>query len=323
MPAVDTAVRPAQVAGGRPDKRLLLISNPRASAGSFDATERVSSTLASGFDLTCVMPDERGHATELSRDAAADGYDVVVAMGGDGTVNEAANGIIGSDTALACLPTGRTNVFCRSIGVPLNVAKATARLLTLADSLPLRTIDTGTMNGRHFVFAAGIGLGAAANQRMNGRPGAKRFSGPYYFTYAAARSIGREYLFRPPRLRLLVGDRQVPGMTVIAQNSDPLTYFGRRPIRVCEGAGFENGSISLAVLKRASPLELLTLPPRLASDSSATVLRHSKVEGFAAVDSASVEAIDSLLPVEVDGEYVGAVDRIRFGTAPRSLRVVA
>ena len=87
--------------------------------------------------------EERDHATHLCREAAEEGYDVVVAFGGDGTVNEAANGLAGSDTPLTCLPGGATNVFHRAIGIPVDVVEATEHLLALADDFRPRWVDLG------------------------------------------------------------------------------------------------------------------------------------------------------------------------------------
>src|SRR5207302_401985 len=103
----------------------------------------------------------RDHATELCREAAQEGYDVVVAFGGDGTVNEAANGLAGSDTPLSCLPGGRTNVYCRMLGIPIDVVDATEHLLRIADDWSPRRVDLGWMNERKFLFSAGVGLDAS------------------------------------------------------------------------------------------------------------------------------------------------------------------
>jgi diacylglycerol kinase family enzyme len=104
--------------------------------------------------VDAIDTQSRNHATNLCRDAAAEGYDVVVAFGGDGTVNEAANGLIGSDTPLTCLPGGATNVFCRMLGIPNDVVDATEHLLRIADDFEPRRIDTGIVNGRHFVSSS-------------------------------------------------------------------------------------------------------------------------------------------------------------------------
>src|ERR671915_267497 len=99
-----------------------------------------------------------GPALELVAEAAREAYDVVVAFGGDGTVNEAANGLAGSSTPLTCLPGGSNNVFCKMLGIPNDVVDATEHLLGLADRWEPRTVDLGRVNERYFTFAAGHGL---------------------------------------------------------------------------------------------------------------------------------------------------------------------
>src|SRR5207245_6125874 len=120
--------------------------------------------------VDAIDTERRDHATDLCREAAREGYDVVVAFGGDGTVNEAANGLAGSETPLTCLPGGSTNVYCRILGIPTDVVDATEHLLGLADAWRPREVDLGTVNGRHFVFAAGVGLDASVVERVDAHP---------------------------------------------------------------------------------------------------------------------------------------------------------
>jgi diacylglycerol kinase family enzyme len=111
---------------------------------------------------------------------------------------------------------------------------------------------------------------------------------------------------------------------VIVQNSDPFTFFRNRPIRVCDGAGLETGSLSLAVLKRATVLEMPTLIPRLFSASARTVLRHRQVQGVERVTSARVESVDERpFPVQVDGDHIGEFDAVEYGVVPQGLLAVA
>src|SRR5689334_12292679 len=144
--------------GDAPRKRMLVIVNPYASTVSDRLKSLVVYALRGRYDVHAVDTQRRQHATQLCREAAQEGYDLVVAFGGDGTVNEAANGLVGSDTALSVLPGGRTNVFCRMLGIPNDVVDATEHLLGVADLFEPRRVDTGIVNGRHFAFSAGVGL---------------------------------------------------------------------------------------------------------------------------------------------------------------------
>ncbi|HWH31294.1 MAG TPA: hypothetical protein VNU01_01340 [Egibacteraceae bacterium] len=128
---------------------------------------------------------------------------------------------------------------------------------------------------------------------------------------------------RPPRVRLETDAGTVEGVTVIVQNSDPFTFYGRRPLRVCEDAGLETGSISLTVLKRATVLEMPTVVPRLFSSSAQRVQRHRQIEGFTGVSHARVTSLAGTFPVQVDGDYIGEFEQVTYGVAPRSLAVVS
>src|SRR5438067_11299534 len=143
-----------------PRKRMMIIVNPYATTVSDRLKRLVVYALRGTYNVTAIDTQARNHATELCRQAAQEGYDVVVAFGGDGTVNEAANGLAGTETSLTCLPGGRTNVYCRMIGIPTDVVDATEHLLQLADDWRVRRFDLGHVNERKFVFSAGVGLDA-------------------------------------------------------------------------------------------------------------------------------------------------------------------
>ncbi|HEX2160699.1 MAG TPA: diacylglycerol kinase family protein [Thermoleophilaceae bacterium] len=305
-------------------KRMLVIVNPYATTVSDRLRNLVVYALQARYEVQAVDTERREHATQICREAAREGYDVVVAFGGDGTVNEAANGLLGSDTPLSCLPGGATNVFHRTIGIPGDVVDATEHLLALADDFRPRKVDLGLVNGRAFVFSSGVGLDASVVERVDAHPRLKARLGPYYYSWAAVSTFNRRYLVKPPRMRVTVAGETVDAVTVIAQNSDPFTYFGPRPIRVCEGAGLDTGSLGVAVLRKATPLELPTLIPRLFSGSARTVSKHRQITPFTDVAEALVESADGRpLPVQVDGDYIGEQQSIRFSAAPRALTVVS
>ncbi len=122
---------------------MLVIVNPYATTVSDRLKNLVVYALRGSYQVDAIDTEARDHATELCREAAREGYDVVVAFGGDGTVNEAANGLAGSDTPLSCLPGGRTNVYCRMLGIPTDVVDATEHLLQIADDWRPRRVDLG------------------------------------------------------------------------------------------------------------------------------------------------------------------------------------
>jgi len=307
-----------------PKKRMLVIVNPYATTVSDRLRNLVVYALQARYEVEAVDTERRDHATQICREAASEGYDAVVAFGGDGTVNEAANGLVGSDTPLTCLPGGSTNVWCRTLGIPNDVVDATEHLLRLADDFRPRRVDLGRANSRYFVFSAGVGLDASVVERVDSRPRLKTRLGEYYYTYAAISTFNRRYLVRPPRVRVEVQGRTVEGVTAVVQNSDPYTYFGRRPIRICEGTGLETGTLGLAVLTRATLLELPTVAVRAFSGRAGAVSRHRRIESFSDVSEARVRSVDDRpFPVQLDGDYVGDFEAVEFRVAPRALSVVA
>jgi diacylglycerol kinase family enzyme len=316
-----------------PKRRMLVIVNPYATTVSDRLKNLVVHALRSRYAVDAVDTQHPGHATQLSWEAVGDGYDVVLAFGGDGTVNEAANGLAGSETPLTALPGGSTNVWCRTVGIPNDVIDATEHLLQLADDFRPRRLDLGHLRGgeatppsddRHFVFASGVGLDASVVERVDAHPRLKARFGAWYYTLAAVAIFNRRYLVNPPVVRVTAGERTLTGVTVVVQNSDPFTYFRTRPIRVAEPAGLETGSLSVTVLKRATVLELPTLIPRLLSTRARTVLRHRQVEGLGELQTFRVDAMDDrAFPLQVDGDYVGDFESVTYAVKPGGLLVVA
>src|ERR671911_688785 len=254
-----TLVQPA------PTRRMLVIVNPYATTMSVRLKHLVVYALQGRFEVDAVDTQRRGHAIELCREAAGEGYDVVVAFGGDGTVNEAANGLAGSGTVLTCLPGGATNVYCRMLGIPTDVVDATEHLLRLADAWRPRAVALGRVNDRWFTFSAGAGLDATVVERVDAHPRLKARFGPYYYAQAAVATFMEKYVVNPPRVVAEAGGRVSEGVSVFVQNSQPYTYFRRRPINLSDGAGLHSGNLSGAVLTRANALDVPTIAFRLLS----------------------------------------------------------
>src|SRR3989440_265457 len=239
-----------------PSRRMLIIVNPYATTVSDRLKNLVVYALRGSYQVDAIDTEARDHATELTRDAAREGYDIVVAFGGDGTVNEAANGLAGSDTPLSCLPGGRTNVYCRMLGIPTDVVDATEHLLRLTDDWRPRRVDVARVNERHFLFSAGVGLDASVVERVDAHPRLKARMGEWYYTATALRAFTRRYLVNPPRLEASLGADQVRGVTAVVQNAAPYTFFGNRPVHIGEGATLDGGTLSGVVLGRASPIDV-------------------------------------------------------------------
>jgi diacylglycerol kinase family enzyme len=306
-----------------PSRRMLVIVNPYATTVSEGLKNLVVYALRGRYDVTAVDTKAPGHATELCRQAAHEGYDVVVAFGGDGTVNESANGLIGSDTPLCCLPGGRANVWCRLLGIPADVVDATEHLLAIAHHWYPRRVDMGRVNDRHFLFSSGVGLDASVVERVDANPRLKARLGEYYYAWAAVNTLHRRYLVHPPRLEASAAGVSAVGVTAVVQNAEHYTYFGDRPVDMADGSGLQSGDLSAVVLHRATPLEVPTLGWRALS-KRARVTDHRRVTGFQGFAEMEVRSVDErTLPLQVDGDYIGDVSRALFSVVPHSLLIVA
>jgi len=310
--------------GAEVKRRMLVIVNPYATTVSSHLREVVVYALRGRFEVDAVDTEAPGHATELCREAAHEGYDAVVAFGGDGTVNEAANGLLGSSTPLYCLPGGSANVFAKMLGIPGELIDATERLLGMADDWRPRRVDLGSVNGRCFTFASGIGLDASVVERVDSHPRLKARFGPYYFAAVALATFSRRYLLaRAPRMQVQVGEQTIDGVLTIVQNGSPYTYFKNRPIEVAEGARLDSGALAGCVLHRATPLGMPLIGWRALS-ARARVARHRQVSGFSQARKLTVRTTDGRpLPLQVDGDYLGEVAEARYSVLPAALSVVA
>ncbi len=304
-------------------KRMLMIVNPYATTMSDRLKHLVVYALQGRYEVEALDTQRRGHAIELCREAAGEGYDVVVAFGGDGTVNEAANGLAGSGTPLTVLPGGATNVYCRMLGIPNDVVDATEHLLRLADDFTPRQVDLARVNGRAFTFSSGVGLDASVVRRVDGHPLLKARLGAWYFSEAAVTTFLRRYVVRPPQLEVEVDGQRLPGVSAFVQNASPYTYFRKRPIHLVEGAGLESGALGGVVLDRASPVDVPTVMWRALAHRP-RIAGHRRVHAFNGVREFVVRTADERpLPVQVDGDYIGDHAEAAFSITPGGLTVVA
>ncbi len=350
----------ATLALGRsaPSRRMLIIVNPYATTVSDRLKNLVVYALRGRYEVDAIDTDAPDHATELSREAAREGYEVVVAFGGDGTVNEAANGLAGSDTPLCCLPGGRANVYCRMLGIPTDVVDATEHLLLMADDWRPRRADLGSVNERVFLFSAGAGLDASVVERVDAHPHLKARFGEWYYTWTGVQTFTRRYLLHPPRLQASIelsaapdggasvglsaapdggasvglsaapdggasGEQTIDGVTVIVQNATPYTFFGDRPVEMGEGATLTSGDLAGIVLDRARPLDVPTIIARSLS-RRLRVSRHRHVHPFSGVQRLRVRSRDERpLPIQVDGDYIGEAAEAVFSVRPSGIAVVS
>ena len=314
---------------GSAKKRMLVIVNPYATTVSDRLKNLVIYALQGRFEVEVEATDSKDHATEIGRDAIDGGYDIVVAFGGDGTVNEVVNGLAGTGIPVTFLPGGNTNVVCRTLGIPNDVVDATEHLLSLADDFRPRKVDLGMINDRYFVFSCGAGIDATVVEKVDANPRLKRRAGPYFYSWHAASGYLRQYMRNPVRLEATVDGEVHEGVTALTQNSDPFTYFGKQPIHVCENVEFDDGTLGMVLLKRANQLDVVSIIPRLLSNRLSAA-KHNQVETFEHLKEATIRSLSTdddgeirQFPVQVDGDYIGNFEEIVLKAAPGALTIIA
>ncbi|NQW32996.1 MAG: diacylglycerol kinase family lipid kinase, partial [Acidimicrobiaceae bacterium] len=190
--------------------QILLIVNSFASSVNPRNTVAVHQYLARHHSVQVVETNERGHATRFAQDAAQRGMDAVVAFGGDGTLNEVATGLAGSNTALAMLPGGSTNVFVRSLGASNDPIVALQQIGAGLSHDNIHTISLGRANGRYFCFHAGIGYDAAVVELVERRASLKRIVGQPLFAFSAMQAWYATYNRKYPHFNVEIDGRKIP-----------------------------------------------------------------------------------------------------------------
>ncbi len=281
----------------------------------------IQKALSADHEIEVAETSRRDHATRIAQGAAAEGVEVVIALGGDGTLNEAANGLMGTDTALATLPGGSTNVFARTIGLPNDPIEATGALLDALAADNIHRVGLGTANGRCFLFHVGIGYDAAVVHQVERRGSLKRWAGHPLFAFCAVDTWFRHYDRSRPRFAVRFADGSVidDGYFGICLNTDPYTFVGNRPFRLAPTATLDRG-LSMVTLRTLSPVPLVRLAAR-------TLTRPGGLRSGRQVDirhdlgEVIVEG-HGPIPHQVDGDYLGETDRIVLRHEPEALSLV-
>ncbi|MDX8150027.1 diacylglycerol kinase family protein [Patulibacter brassicae] len=305
-------------------RRLQVIVNPNATTTNPRLRALVVHALDHRYEVQVTDTEAPGHATELARQAVHEGVDAVVSLGGDGTVNEIANGLAGSDVALLPLPGGATNVYHRLIGMPPDLIDATEHALTLADRWVPRPVDLGRIGERWFTFAAGVGLDADVVRRVDARPALKARLGPWFFASVAVGVFLRRYTVNPPQLQLELPDGQrLDGVTLVLQNAREFTYFSRSPVRLIQDVTLESGRVSGAVLRHTRPTVMPGVMLR-ALVPSLEVSAGRAIDAARDLERATLRTRDGRpLPFQVDGDYAGDLVEAEIAVGHDALRVIA
>lgn len=301
--------------------RLLLVVNSSASSVTARGRVVITKALSADHDVTVAETTRRGHATRLAQGAAADGVDVVVVLGGDGTLNEAANGLAGTDTALAPLPGGSTNVFARTLGLPDDPIEATGVLLDALARNSVRRIGLGSVNGRYFLFHVGIGFDAAVVREVERRGSLKRWANHVLFGWAAFDTWLRRYDRKRPHFAVRVPGAETidDGLFTVCLNTNPYTFIGTRPFNVAPEAGLDRG-LALVTVRTLDALPLLGIVAS-ALGSGARLRRNRHVAYLTDISDAEVDGYGPV-PHQVDGDYLGDVTHLELRHEPEVLRLV-
>jgi diacylglycerol kinase family enzyme len=302
-------------------RRLLLIVNENAYRVSRERRDAIADALSGAFKVEEVSTERPGHAIELAGEAVLDGVEIVAALGGDGTVNEVANGLAGTDVPMAIVPGGMANVFSRSLGLP-NDAVAATRILVNNAKGPPRWVTLGIVGGRYFTSNCGVGLDAAIVRRVEEHQRAKKRGGDWFFVWTGLRVFFAGFDRRTPRVRLAWGENlehERDGLFLaIIQNTSPYTYLGKRPMRLCPSAELDGGLDCIAL---DSLRTQVALPVVLSSFGRAEHVTKPHVVHLMDQRRIAVTC-DVSLPVQMDGEYIGERDHVLVETVPNALSVI-
>ena len=303
--------------------RILVVVNPRATATTPRQRDVLAHSLAALADLEVVETANRGHAAALACRAMRGDTDVVVALGGDGTVNEVVNGLLTDGVhpgvpALGVVPAGSTNVFARALGLPNDPVESTGQLLEALRTGARRPVSLGRLDERWFVFAAGMGLDGAIVEGVEAQRRKGRKS-----THLLYARVGVRAFFagdrRHPHLQVRLPDGEtLDGIHfAIVANADPWTFAGSRPLRPTPEVDFDTG-LALYARRRMSTAGMLFSLARLAARTPRVGSRGARVEYD--LDSLTLLA-DEPMPVQVDGEFLGKREKLNLAAVRGALQV--
>lgn len=303
--------------------RALLIVNPHATATTQRRKDLLAAAFAGSLELTTIPTEYRGHATELAAAARAEGMDVVIAHGGDGTVNEVTNGLLQGASGsrvplLAIVPGGATNVFARAIGIDSDPTLAAEQILDGLRRGRTRVVSLGKVNGRYFTFNAGLGLDAQVVRAVEThRARGKKISNSLHIRRAIAEFL--RFNRRIPQLTVSSEHREPTDVFVaLVSNVSPWSYASGRPVRTNPGLPADRG-LGLLALRKAGLFSVLrTLRQLLFSGKGPRGRQILRIDN---TDHIAVSARLSL-PLHVDGDIIGEQSSAEFTSVPHALRVV-
>lgn len=304
------------VARGKPE--LTVVVNPNAGRLTDQVRKDVVAELRARFNVDAYSTTARDSGIGLSRDLVNKGAKLVVAFGGDGHVNEVANGLAGTEATLAIIPGGTMNVFSRALGVPLDPFKAIDHLESMLEKDP-RRVPLGKINERYFTFSAGCGFDAEAAQRVERYVPAKRRFGEVFFYWSAFRVLAGSFRNRAPTMTLKGEWGEEAVAMAIASNTGPYAYLMGRPVNIAPSVRLDAG-IDVFALKsmRLEALPLYVWRVAFSGDliHHPDAIYKTNLKWF---EVTSEEPFSR----HVDGEPLEPTRSARFSIAPEILQVLA
>jgi diacylglycerol kinase family enzyme len=304
-----------------PLQRLLLIANPASSQFTGGVHRKVSRILSRRFAVDPAWPQSAEHARLITAQAVADSYDVVAAMGGDGVIHHIGQALAGTETALAVIPTGTTNVYSRIYGIPGKPAAAAKLIVSAHDRRPVPLLEIEGVNEagpvrQYAMFAAGFGFDADVVKAAEGEPYRKYWFGGLHYGRKAVGTVLGKYRTRKPNLLVSAGDRRAEAVAVLVQFHPIYTYFGRLALTLSKAAP---EPLTLLVIEALPARRLL----RIASN---VLLRRNlaRVPGLQVWEGVESFTITADPPAEgqADGELNGAWKEVGATSRSAALRVI-
>lgn len=299
--------------------RILLVVNAFASSVTARNTVVVHRILSQGNDVEVVETNRRGHATRFAQDAARRGVDVVIGFGGDGTLNEVATGVAGTDAALGVLPGGSTNVFARTLGMVNDPVEAAEQLAAGLAAGNIEPIGLGRVNGRYFCFHTGVGYDAAVVHQVERRSSLKRWLGHPLFIYASLRTWLVGYDRATPHFALRGRGFEVPdGFFTVVLNTNPYTYLGNRPLDLSPAATLDRGLVAVTFRTMRATAILGSLAGALRGGG---VRPGPHLDVRTDLDELTISH-DQPFPYQVDGDFLGETRCLEFVHVPDAVQLI-
>ena len=289
--------------------KVRAILNPRAGVAAQRTRDAVERGRPTWKDYAVYLTREAGHATELAREAVTAGADLVVAVGGDGTVNEVAQGLIDSPAALGIVPVGSGNGLARALRIPLRPEPALAAL----ESGARRRMDVGFLNGRPFLNVAGVGFDAVVGHAFHerGKRGGRRgFLGYVRLCLLELRT------YRAPRLAIEVPPERLELEAFVLTFANGPQYGAGAVIN--PGAKLDDGKLEVVAFEQAPLWRLVATGSRMFLGGLERSAGYRRLSGAAATVAAG-----SPLAVHCDGDPSEAAARIEVVLRPGALEIVA